>query len=159
WRPQSDPVNSRWEYVPPLGVVTPEDHKEKSARNLPDGKVRSNPDRAAVPSGTQRPKDPHVSAAFAHSSVLVDETLEYLEPRSGGRYVDGTVGGGGHAEHILKASSPDGVLVGLDRDPTALDAARERLAPFGERARLVHARFGEMPDVLASLAMPPVDGI
>jgi 16S rRNA (cytosine1402-N4)-methyltransferase len=100
-----------------------------------------------------------VTVAFEHASVLVDETLEHLAPRAGGRYVDGTVGGGGHAEHILTASSPDGVVIGLDRDEAALAAARERLAPFGDRARLVHARFAEMPEVLASLSIPAVDGI
>src|SRR5512143_1706585 len=96
---------------------------------------------------------------FAHESVLPDEVVQHLAPRAGGRYVDGTVGGGGHAERILQASAPDGALIGLDRDPSALDAARERLAPFGERVTLVHARFSELPAVLADLSIAQVDGI
>jgi 16S rRNA (cytosine1402-N4)-methyltransferase len=97
-----------------------------------------------------------VSAAFAHESVLADEVTQFLAPRAGARYVDGTVGGGGHAERILEASSPDGELIGLDRDPAALAAAARRLERFGERVRLVHARFSELPAVLAG---GQVDGI
>lgn len=100
-----------------------------------------------------------VSAAFAHESVLSDEVIEVLGPRPGLRYVDGTVGGGGHAARILEASAPDGSIIALDRDPVALDAARERLLPFGDRVTLVHARFGELPSVLAELAVEQVDGI
>ncbi len=100
-----------------------------------------------------------MTAGFAHESVLLEEVVQYLAPRPGGRYVDGTVGGGGHAERVLEASSPDGVLVGVDRDPAALDAARERLGRFGERVRLVHGRYGELPAVLGGLSIEQVDGI
>jgi 16S rRNA (cytosine1402-N4)-methyltransferase len=92
-------------------------------------------------------------------SVMGDEVVKYLAPRTDGVYVDATVGGGGHAERILDAASPTGRLVGIDRDPSALDAARERLARFGDRAVLVHARFGELAGVLASLDCEQVDGI
>jgi 16S rRNA (cytosine1402-N4)-methyltransferase len=92
-------------------------------------------------------------------SVMPDEVLAYLDPRSPGVYVDATVGGGGHAERILERAAPDGRLVGIDRDPQALDAARARLDRFGERATLVHARFGELPRVLATLGTVLVDGI
>jgi len=97
-----------------------------------------------------------VPVDFVHESVLGEEVVRLLAPRPGGRYVDGTIGGGGHAEPILEASAPDGVVIGVDRDPAALEAARARLGRFGERARLVHARFSEMPAVLGD---DTVDGI
>lgn len=95
--------------------------------------------------------------SFQHETVLLQPVVEALAPRSDGRYLDGTLGGGGHAEAILEASSPEGRLVGLDRDPAALQATGARLAPFGERVSLVHGRFGDMAD----LAGPhgPFDGI
>ncbi len=68
--------------------------------------------------------------------------------RPGGSYVDGTVGLGGHAEEILRRSAPDGRLTGFDRDAEALALAAERLSPFGERVRLVHADYREMPERL-----------
>lgn len=67
-----------------------------------------------------------------------------LRPRTGGIYLDGTVGGGGHAEAILEASSPDGRLIGLDRDPSAIAHARRRLARFGDRVELLVANFAEI---------------
>lgn len=67
-----------------------------------------------------------------------------LRPRTGGIYLDGTVGGGGHAEAILEASSPDGRLIGLDRDPAAIAHARRRLARFGDRVELLVANFAEI---------------
>jgi 16S rRNA (cytosine1402-N4)-methyltransferase len=97
--------------------------------------------------------------AFAHSSVLSDEVIAYLAPRPGALYVDATVGGGGHAERILQASSPDGRLLAVDRDPSALEAAEKRLAPFGERVTLVHGRFGELPALLVAVDATQVDGI
>jgi 16S rRNA (cytosine1402-N4)-methyltransferase len=83
-----------------------------------------------------------------HASVLLAESLELLAVRPGGLYVDGTVGLGGHAAAILERSGPGGRLVGLDRDAEALEAAAERLRPFGARARLVHADYREIPSVL-----------
>jgi 16S rRNA (cytosine1402-N4)-methyltransferase len=78
-----------------------------------------------------------------HRPVLLARVLEGLVLRSGARVFDGTVGYGGHAEAILERTSPDGTLVGIDRDPRALDAARERLRRVGDRATLVHGRFGD----------------
>ena len=63
------------------------------------------------------------SDAFRHVSVMPEEVLRFLEPHPGGVYLDGTLGGGGHARLILEATSPDGVLVGLDQDVEALRAA------------------------------------
>lgn len=79
-----------------------------------------------------------------HEPVLLSETIEWLRPRSGGTYLDGTVGGGGHAEAILEASGPDGHLIALDRDPAAVSAARKRLARFGERVEIHEISFAEV---------------
>ncbi len=96
---------------------------------------------------------------FHHLSVLAAEVLELLQPTPGGLYLDGTIGGGGHARLILEASGPDGRLVGLDRDPAALRRAAEVLAPYGDRVILEHANFAEAGDVLERLGLGPVDGI
>lgn len=91
--------------------------------------------------------------------MLADEVVRYLAPRPGGVYCDATVGGGGHAERILDASAPDGRLIGVDRDPTALEASRKRLERFGDRVTLVHGTFSELPSILEALGVLPVDGI
>jgi 16S rRNA (cytosine1402-N4)-methyltransferase len=88
--------------------------------------------------------------ARAHEPVLLAESLELLAVRPGGLYVDGTLGLGGHAEEILRRSAPDGRLVAFDRDAETLERARETLAPYGERARLVHADFREAPERLGT---------
>ena len=101
-----------------------------------------------------------------HTPVLLERCLELLDPalsapgRSGrdAIHVDATVGLGGHAEAVL-SGYPRVVLVGLDRDPQALRLAGERLAAFGERARLVHARYDELDEVLDELGYGPVDGV
>jgi 16S rRNA (cytosine1402-N4)-methyltransferase len=99
------------------------------------------------------------SAQFEHVSVLAAEVLDLLRPRPGGIYLDGTVGGGGHARLILEASAPDGRLVGLDRDPAALRKAAEVLAPFGGRVQLFHRNFSEAQAVLAELGIAGLDGM
>jgi 16S rRNA (cytosine1402-N4)-methyltransferase len=83
-----------------------------------------------------------------HVPVLLAETLELLAVRPGGLWVDGTLGLGGHAEAVLRASSPDGRLLGLDRDSQALERARARLAPFGSRARIEQGDLREIPERL-----------
>jgi len=77
---------------------------------------------------------------------MVAEVLEWLQPRAGGRYVDGTIGGGNHAEAILKASSPDGRLYGCDQDGLAVEAAEQRLTPFAGRYEIRRANFSELAD-------------
>jgi len=89
---------------------------------------------------------------------MPDETLRLLAPRAGGVYCDATLGGGGHAERILRATSPDGRLIGIDRDPAALRAAGERLSPFGDRVTLVHGTFAEAAVILERLGAVPIDG-
>ncbi|MGB5266944.1 MAG: 16S rRNA (cytosine(1402)-N(4))-methyltransferase RsmH [Polyangiales bacterium] len=98
-------------------------------------------------------------SAFEHTPVLLDEVLEQLDPRAGGVYADVTLGGGGHAKAILERSSPDGRLIGTDRDPSALEAASAALSGFGDRATLRKARISELPEVLASLQIEKVDGV
>ncbi|RMF46160.1 MAG: 16S rRNA (cytosine(1402)-N(4))-methyltransferase RsmH [Deltaproteobacteria bacterium] len=96
---------------------------------------------------------------FAHRPVMPEQVLQLLRPQSGGVYLDGTVGGGGHAALVLEASAPDGRLIGLDRDPEALAAAAERLRPFGERAILVRSAFADFPRVLEGLGIDGLDGM
>jgi 16S rRNA (cytosine1402-N4)-methyltransferase len=95
--------------------------------------------------------------AGIHVPVLLQSVLEFLHVRSGGTYIDGTVGGAGHAAAILQASAPQGRLLGLDRDPVALQTARERLVPFGERVTLRHGSFARLK-ALAS-GHTPADGV
>lgn len=100
-----------------------------------------------------------VSQDFGHVSVMLPEVIGALSPRSGGFYVDATVGGAGHAYAILEASAPLGRLVAIDRDPLAVAVASERLAAFGDRVRVLHAEQRELSDVLRRLDTPPVDGL
>ncbi|GLI38443.1 ribosomal RNA small subunit methyltransferase H [Geobacter hydrogenophilus] len=97
-------------------------------------------------------------AEFGHLSVMPTEVLALLSPRPGGVYVDGTLGGAGHARMILEASSPDGVLVGFDRDPEALVAARERLSFYGDRVTCIRSNFAAMDESLATLGINAIDG-
>jgi 16S rRNA (cytosine1402-N4)-methyltransferase len=88
--------------------------------------------------------------AGGHQPVLLSETMELLGVRAGGLYVDGTVGLAGHAGEILRRSAPDGRLLAFDRDAETMERARQALAPFGARARLVHADWREAPAVLGT---------
>lgn len=94
-----------------------------------------------------------------HQPVMTKEVVESLRCRSGAVYVDGTVGGGGHAYEILKNSAPAGSLVGIDQDESALREAEARLQEFGCRKILVKGNFADLDNVLADLKIPHVDGI
>ncbi len=95
---------------------------------------------------------------FYHVSVLLDECIEGLNIKPNGIYVDGTLGGAGHSSQIA-ARLTTGLLIGIDRDTVALKAAGERLAPFGDRVKLVHSNFCEIKQVLEDLGIEGVDGI
>lgn len=96
-------------------------------------------------------------AEFRHLSVLPDEVIHFLEPADGKTYLDGTLGGGGHAALILE-KAPGAILVGIDRDKSALAAAGARLAAHGERIRLLHGDFADVAGLLDSLGVPALDG-
>ncbi len=95
---------------------------------------------------------------FHHVSVLLEECLEGLNIKPDGIYVDGTLGGAGHSSQIAKRLTT-GRLIGIDRDPVALKAAGERLAPYSDRVTLVHSNFCEIAQVLKDLNIDGVDGI
>jgi len=99
------------------------------------------------------------SPQHSHIPVLLEEALQTLAPRSGGRYIDATLGGGGHAEAILEASAPEGRLLGLDADPRAIARVQQRLARFGPRAILVQTNFRNIAAVARAQHFQPVDGI
>ncbi len=88
-----------------------------------------------------------------HRSVLYHEIIHALRPHSQGRYVDSTVGAGGHAWGILDASAPNGRLLGFDLDPQALTLARQRLSEFGSRVTLVQASYTTLLDQVQSFGM------
>lgn len=94
-----------------------------------------------------------------HRPVLYQEIIHALQPQNGGRYVDGTVGAGGHARGILEACAPDGHLLGLDVDSNALAIARKTLAPYENRTHLVQASHITLSEQLAKLHWDSIDGI
>jgi 16S rRNA (cytosine1402-N4)-methyltransferase len=96
-------------------------------------------------------------AVFHHLSVLPDEVIHYLALKPGGTYLDGTLGGGGHAGLILE-KTPGALLIGIDRDQAALAAAGVRLAEYGDRVRLVHGDFADVAEQLGNLGIAVLDG-
>ncbi len=94
-----------------------------------------------------------------HQTVMLQETLEWLAVRPGGCYLDGTLGGGGHAEAILQTGDASTRLLGLDRDPAALERAGSRLAAFGEQVTLVHANFADLASVAGEQGFTEFHGI
>jgi 16S rRNA (cytosine1402-N4)-methyltransferase len=100
-----------------------------------------------------------LNSQFHHIPVLQAEVLAGLAPRPGGRYIDGTLGGAGHAAAILEASAPDGRLLGIDADPAALAAGATRLASFGGRAVLAHGNFRDLAQLARDNGFEPADGI
>ena len=97
-------------------------------------------------------------ALTEHRPVLLKEVVDLLQVKPDGVYVDGTLGGGGHAEAVLKKMGGGGLYVGIDRDPSALQRARERLTAFGQ-VRIVHGVYSEIPRILDDLKIRGVDGV
>ena len=94
-----------------------------------------------------------------HVPVLRDEVLDWLQPRDGGLYVDGTLGLGGHTQAVLERSAPSGRVIGFEWDAEALARAQERLVPYRERLRIVHASYADLAGALEKLNVGPVDGL
>ena len=97
--------------------------------------------------------------AAQHSPVLLRETLDLLRPAPGAIVVDGTLGAGGHAEALLRAIGPEGRLYGIDRDPGALEHARERLAPFGNRLTTIHGDHRDLRRLLEKRGVDAVNAV
>lgn len=96
---------------------------------------------------------------FEHKSVLLHETVDSLNIRPDGIYVDGTLGGGGHASLVCSRLGENGRLIGIDQDADAIAAATERLKPYGGRVTIVRNNYENIDTVLAELGIPGVDGI
>ena len=100
-----------------------------------------------------------METGFHHVPIMVTEVLTLLEPSRGGVFVDGTLGGGGHAEAVLSALPETGKLFGIDRDDDALKAASARLSRFGDRFTAIKGNFFDMKELLAARGVDKVDGI
>ena len=96
---------------------------------------------------------------FKHKSVLLEETIENLNIKPDGIYVDGTLGGGGHSYHIAEQLSSNGRLIGIDQDADAIAAATKRLEPFSDRVTIVRNNYCNFEQVLRELSVDKVDGI
>lgn len=94
-----------------------------------------------------------------HIPVLLDEVLQFLDPQPGGRFIDATVGAAGHARAILERTSPDGAVLAIDQDESALVAAKESLQSFGSRVTFVHANFREVAEAAGRHSFAGCDGI
>ena len=96
---------------------------------------------------------------FKHKSVLLEETIAQLNIKPDGIYVDGTLGGAGHAFHVCERLSEKGRFIGIDQDEAAIETGRERLKPFGDKVTIVRSNYVNMPNVLKELGIEHVDGI
>lgn len=96
---------------------------------------------------------------FKHVSVLLEETIEYLNVKRDGIYIDGTLGGGGHAYEVCKILGETGRFIGIDQDEAAIKAGKERLIEFGDKVTIVRSNYCNMKQVLQELGIEKVDGI
>jgi len=96
---------------------------------------------------------------FEHTPVLLNETLEYLDPKPGGVYIDGTLGGAGHSSEIIKRIVPGGVLIGIDQDSNAIDAAKRRLEAYKDNVVIVRDNFRNIKTIALQKGFKEVDGI
>ncbi len=99
-----------------------------------------------------------MSSGFHHISVLLEESVELLEVKPQGIYVDGTLGGGGHASLVCSKLTDEATFVGIDRDMTAIQAASQRLEKFGDMVNIVHSNFADIKEVLKNLGIEKIDG-
>ena len=96
---------------------------------------------------------------FKHKSVLLKETIEALQIRPDGIYVDGTLGGGGHSYEICRHLSEKGRLIGIDQDADAIEAAKERLGEFSDKVTIIRSNYCDMVKELENIGISSVDGI
>jgi len=96
---------------------------------------------------------------FRHIPVMVEEVMGLLKCEPGRIYVDATLGGGGHAEEILRRSEPDGIVIGMDWDQEAIEEATERLKLYGSRVKILQESFARLPEILKKMEIEAVDGI
>ncbi len=96
---------------------------------------------------------------FEHTPVLLNETLEYLDPKPGGVYIDGTLGGAGHSSEIIKRIVPGGKLLGIDQDSNAIDAAKRRLEAYKDNVVIVRDNFRNIKAIALQKGFKEVDGI
>ena len=94
-----------------------------------------------------------------HVPVLYHEVLELLQPQPNGRFIDGTLGAGGHTDGILRASAPNGRVLVFDRDPEAISFSRKRLSEYGNRVTYVNANYADMDTIALTHEFTQVDGI
>ncbi len=94
-----------------------------------------------------------------HTPVLLEEVLGFLNPQPGGRFIDATLGAGGHAAAIQERTAPDGRLLGIDQDAAALELARETLAPWTDRTVIIRTNFSEVAQAARAEGFLGVDGV
>jgi len=116
----------------------------------PVDRALAEPARTGGNSGVER---------LSHQPVMLEEVIRLLQPRPGGKYIDLTLGLGGHSRRILELISPGGVLLGLDRDPLALQQARHNLAGFEKSLKIIKAKFSELAGHLKTMGWSEVDGM
>jgi 16S rRNA (cytosine1402-N4)-methyltransferase len=97
--------------------------------------------------------------ASFHEPVLREKVFQYLVVKEEGLIVDGTLGDGGHTEYILQNTGPGLKVIGIDRDTSALERAKKRLAPFGDRVKFAHGNYSELPDLLKKFNVSKIDGL
>lgn len=98
-------------------------------------------------------------SSFRHKAVMIREVLDLLAVKPGGKYIDCTLGSGGHSYAILEASNPDGILVGIDRDPFAIEEAIKNLQFYGDRFIPIHGNFANLTDLVSRTGIDSFDGI
>src|SRR5215510_16180236 len=96
---------------------------------------------------------------LVHTPVLLEEALHFLEPRPGGRFIDATLGAGGHTRAILERTSPDGRMLAIDRDASAIDQAKQYLQSFGSRLQIVKANFRDIAAIAEAQGFIASDGV
>src|SRR5262245_23619236 len=94
-----------------------------------------------------------------HTPVLLNEVIQYRDPKPGGRFIDATLGAGGHTRAILERTEPDGKVLGIDQDESALSSAKETLESFGSRVVLIHSNFRAVKEVSEEQGFSGCDGV